>query len=817
MKIFNRTMFRCLLLASFSVALTDVALAQSLGMNLATSASGAGADGSGFSNTKTVRDGNVNTASQAKSTTNQRVSVKWSQAQNFNTVILREQGNRITSWQLVNNDNGAVLATGSSVGANLRVDLGAVSMEKINLVVDASAAPSIAEFEVYNLAASSGSSSSSVAQSSSSQSSSSTNPPSSSSSSSIFSSSSSSIPNSGEAQSYQAESGSLGNAVVESNHSGFTGNGFVNYANVVGSYVEWTLNQATAGAAVIHFRYANGTSANRSMNIYVNDILVNSNLAFGGTGAWNSWATQTINVQLNAGFNRLRAIAATNDGGPNLDQISVVSSGASSSSSSSVIPSSSSSSSSISSSSSSSVVISSSSSSSSSSLSSSGSSNSSVANGEVLAFPGAAGFGRLATGGRYGDVYTVTHLNDSGVGSLRDAINTTGGPRTIVFAVSGNIMLQSKLDITRHNITIAGQTAPGDGITLAGYPVNIMANNIIIRYVRFRSGDFNMMAGNGKEAKGNGDLKGSTAGALDIVNSSHVIVDHVSTSWAIDETLSATYSNYVTVQNSIVSESLNDSNHDKGPHGFGSLIRGNGEGGYTFYRNLYAHHDMRNPGAGSNQTTATIKGQLDFVNNVVYGWGTRSGEAIDGSRGGVVELNYVNNYVIANADSRNSQSVWDEEKTLGILTYQSGNKLDSNINGVLDGVDNGWAMFPNFIGEQQKSVRWNFPQVDTVSAEQAYEEVLNDVGASLVRDAIDARVVQQVLTNTGRIIDSQDDVGGLPELNSSSAPVDSDKDGMPDDWELARGLNPDNIYDRNEKTLDGMYTNLEVYLNSLVQ
>jgi hypothetical protein len=790
MKIINQPIIRCLMLATICLPITSVSQAQTFGANIAISGPGAGADGSGFNDTKTVRDGNINTASQAGGTTNQRVSVKWSSAQNFNTVVLREAGNRITHWQLVNNDTGQVLASGNAIGAGLTVNLGAVSMKKINLVVNASAAPALAEFEVYNASGTTSSSNpassvaSSSAPSSSVRSSSSLSLISSSSSQQISSSPSSAASSNGGGvvSTYEAEQAVIVNGVVESNHSGFSGIGFVNYDNAVGSAVEWTVNQVSAGSATLSLHYANGTNVNRAMDIRVNGVTVNSNLAFNGTGAWNTWATQSFTVNLQAGANTIRAVATTANGGPNVDYIRV-SGGSSASSVASSI---------------------------------SSSASSSIASGEVLAFPGAVGFGRLATGGRGGDVYIVTNTNNSGAGSLRDAINSASGPRTIVFAVSGNIMLQSKLDINRSNLTIAGQTAPGDGITVAGYPVTVSADNIIIRYLRFRCGDFNIMAGNGKPAKGNGDLKGSTAGALDVVNASNVIIDHVSASWAIDETLSVTYSNNVTVQNSIVSESLNDSNHEKGDHGFGSLIRGNGEGGSTFYRNLYAHHDMRNPGAGSNQTTATIKGQLDFVNNVVYGWGTRSGEAIDGSRGGVVELNYINNYVVANGDSRNALSVWDEVKMEGILTFQSGNKLDSNINGARDGADGGWSMFPNFTSTQKKSSRWNFPVVPTVSAEQAYDLVLNQSGASLVRDAIDARVVQQVRNNTGRIIDSQDDVGGLPMLNSAAAPLDADRDGMPDLWELARGLNPNNANDRNGKNLDGNYTNLEVYLNSLL-
>ncbi|MEI8633606.1 hypothetical protein P4S72_19025 [Vibrio sp. PP-XX7] len=204
------------------------------------------------------------------------------------------------------------------------------------------------------------------------------------------------------------------------------------------------------------------------------------------------------------------------------------------------------------------------------------------------------------------------------------------------------------------------------------------------------------------------------------------------------------------------------------------------------------------------------------MNNVIYGWGNRSGEAIDGSKGGYVHMNYVGNYAIANRDSRNAASLWDEKKTEGILTYQHDNKLDNNYNGILDGSNKGWDLFPNFISSQKRSERWAFPTVPTVSADEAYQIVLAQVGASLTRDTIDNRIIQQVKDNTGSIIDSQDDVGGLSTLNSGVANPDNDQDGMPDAWESAHQLNPNDAADGKTKSLNGTYTNLEVYLNSLV-
>lgn len=300
-----------LALGAASSLLACAVNAQTLGSNLAITGPSAGADGSGFNDTKLVRDGDVSTYTQASGTSNQRVSVKWGSAIDFNTVILRESGSTIGNWQLVNNDTGAVLATGTGIGAARTVNLGAVSMKKLNLVVSGSSPLRMAEIEVYNATGTASSTASSVA--SSSVPASSTAP---------SSTAASSVPAS-QTIDYQAESGNLSQALVESNHSGFNGTGFVNFDNLVGSYAEWTVNQASAGNATLTFRFANGTTSNRAMSISVNGAVVNSGLAFNGTGAWATWATQSITAYLNAGNNVIRAVSTTSDGGPNLDQLSV--------------------------------------------------------------------------------------------------------------------------------------------------------------------------------------------------------------------------------------------------------------------------------------------------------------------------------------------------------------------------------------------------------------------------------------------------------------------------------------------------------------
>lgn len=402
--------------------------AQTLGANLSLTGPSAGADGSGFNDTKLVRDGDTTSYTEASGTSNQRVSVKWGSAVSFNKVVLRESGNRVTSWQLVNNDTGDLLASGTGIGAERSVDLGAVSMKKLNLIVNGSAPLRMAEIEVYDatgstssVAASVGASSAPGASSLAGQSSSapmvsglqcnwygqglwpicstttsgwgwennanciaastcaaqpapygivngssslavassrssvapSSMAPSSMARSSVAPSSvpaSSLAPSSQAASSapvtqtvvYQAEAGSLSQAAVEANHAGYSGSGFVNFDNLVGSYVEWTVNQTGAGNATLKFRFANGTTANRPMAISVNGVVVNSALVFNGTGAWANWAEQSLSAYLNAGSNVIRAVSTTSDGGPNLDQLSVTSAlvAPSSSSKSSVAPSS---------------------------------------------------------------------------------------------------------------------------------------------------------------------------------------------------------------------------------------------------------------------------------------------------------------------------------------------------------------------------------------------------------------------------------------------------------------------------------------------
>jgi pectin methylesterase-like acyl-CoA thioesterase len=409
------------------------------------------------------------------------------------------------------------------------------------------------------------------------------------------------------------------------------------------------------------------------------------------------------------------------------------------------------------------------------------------------AFPGAEGSGANTPGGRGGDVYHVTNLNDSGPGSLRFGVQNAAGPRTIVFDVSGTIYLQSKLAINKPFLTLAGQTAPGDGITVAGWTTAVTdTHDVIIRYLRFRPGDVNCP---------NYQDDGFT-----VDRSTNVIADHVSASWSVDETLSVTESNNVTVQWSLITESMKNSCHIKGAHGYGSLIR-YANGVITYHHNLYAHHDSRNPRLGDNIG-------LDFVNNIIYDWGSEAGYSGDNTEG-TPRLNYVGNYLVAGPSTPSSKrSRAFSGGGTSTQIYQSNNAIDSNLNGAHDGQDTQWSMFIGSYTKQQPG-RFSFPQVGTDDAPTAYERVLNLAGHSLVRDAVDTRIVSEVRNEGGHHINSENEVGGWPALNSLTPPVDTDQDGIPDAWENDHGLNALDAADGAAITTSG-YSNLELYLNDLV-
>lgn len=420
--------------------------------------------------------------------------------------------------------------------------------------------------------------------------------------------------------------------------------------------------------------------------------------------------------------------------------------------------------------------------------------------GGTLAFPGAEGFGRYAVGGRGGRVIKVTNLDDQGPGSLRQAV-VGQGPRTVVFEVSGIIDLARDLDIHRGNITIAGQTAPGDGITLRGYGLNVFADDVVIRYLRARPGDD----------------AGVETDAISVKAGNNVIIDHCSASWAVDETLSIAPSNRVdmktidnvTVQWSIISESLNRSVHSKGEHGYGSLLRGADGARYSLHHNLWAHHRARMPRPGNyfSLDEDPLGPLIDIRNNVFYNWGG-SYSGYNADTDSVSRYNFVDNYYVAGPDSH-AAIAFSESSPYASL-YFSGNWMNGKP-----------ADEPLMIVKlPPESVLASSPHpyhaATGEDAASSYRSVLAGAGASLVRDAVDARVIADVEQGTGGIIDAVSEVGGWPVHQSLAAPPDTDGDGMPDGWERATGLDPTDKKDGAADADGDGYTNLEDYLNSLV-
>lgn len=414
-----------------------------------------------------------------------------------------------------------------------------------------------------------------------------------------------------------------------------------------------------------------------------------------------------------------------------------------------------------------------------------------------LAFPGADGFGKFTTGGRGGKVYVVTTLADSGPGSLREAVQKKE-PRIIVFAVAGNIELESNLDINHGDLTIAGQSAPGEGITVQNYPIKIKGDNVIIRYIRSRLGDKYDVQDDAMSGLRNKDL----------------IIDHCSLSWATDECASFYDNENFTLQWCIVSESLNESVHVKGDHGYGGIWGGKKA---TFHHNLVANHNSRLPRFnGARYHKEPEKEIVDFRNNVIYNWKSNSSYA--GEEG---KHNIVNNYYKPGpATQSNQKRIIEPYNPYGTF-YLKGNRVegykDVSINNSL-GVDNVEAH------KVLVSEPFEYVIAKIVTAEEAYEAVLAHAGASYRRDPVDIRLVSDIRTgsslhgkNKDGIIDSQEDVGGWPKLDAGNAPVDTDQDGMPDEWELANGLDPNDASDASGVNFHAYFTNVEIFLNSLLE
>lgn len=434
----------------------------------------------------------------------------------------------------------------------------------------------------------------------------------------------------------------------------------------------------------------------------------------------------------------------------------------------------------------------------------------------VPAFPGAEGFGAGAKGGRGGAVCEVTNLNDGGPGSLRDCVGRSG-PRTVVFRVGGTITLNSVIRITEPFVTIAGQTAPGGGITLrkGNYwadLVEVDTHDVVIRFIRLRAG------------KGGGQ-DGITVGE----GGRRVVLDHLSVSWAVDENISTVgdgipgtdeadvlESSDVTIQWSISSEALNCAFKGK-CHSKGLLAYGNK---LSFHHNLFAHNSARNPQSDGGDVA-------DYVNNVVYNWGWRAARFYPENM--CIKINFVGNYfkpgpngIPSDPPSTRNKTGYEVDllgswpqrcpgfKPIFLRDNVGRNRSDASLAESL-------VVEPRYRG-LVAAARWDeAPQVRTTSAAQAFEEVLQHAGASVpTRDAVDERVLRDVRNGTGRIIDDVAQVGGWPRLAAGTPPQDGDDDGMPDTWEIANGLDPRDAADRNGDADGDGYTNLEEHLNGLV-
>jgi pectate lyase len=438
-----------------------------------------------------------------------------------------------------------------------------------------------------------------------------------------------------------------------------------------------------------------------------------------------------------------------------------------------------------------------------------------------LAFPGAEGFGKYTTGGRGGKVIIVSNLNDKGPGSFREAASFKF-PRIIVFSIAGTIHLESKINI-QGNATIAGQTAPGDGICLADQSVQLSGDNIIVRFLRFRLGD--------KYQKG-GMIDGNGADdAFGGVRRNNIIIDHCSMSWSTDEVFSIYAGDSMSIQWNLISEPLNYSYHfEKGDkdyehHGFGAIWGGVHA---SFHHNLFAHCINRTP--RFNGIRHTKEENVDFQNNVIYNWGNNNVYAGEGGN-----YNIVNNYYKP-GPSTNKKALTNIAKPYKRddipfgKWFIHGNNVEgypqvsnNNILGVKmeEGNDS------DLINSMLKSPI-SVEKIGATDALTAYQEVLKFTGCIFpVRDTLDQRIINDVKNTTGRIIDVQ---GGYshgtdyelttnawPTLKPGIALKDTDQDGLPDEWELKNKLNPNDSSDASKLTAGSHYTNIEVYINDLIK
>lgn len=426
-----------------------------------------------------------------------------------------------------------------------------------------------------------------------------------------------------------------------------------------------------------------------------------------------------------------------------------------------------------------------------------------------LAFPGAEGYGRYALGGRGGKVVEVTNLNDSGPGSLREAVNNDIGPRTIVFNVSGMIKLDSTLTIRQPYITVAGQTAPGKGVSIRYSTFGVTGNDVIVRFLRVRLGAEN-----------------SAYGGMGLTGNNHSIMDHCSISWTMDEAFSSRGAKNITLQRTLISEALNVAGHDKYPlgtaHGYAASIGGDIG---SFHHNLLAHNYGRNWSlAGGVNGNGQYIGRLDIRNNVVYNWGTRATD------GGAHEVNFVNNYYKPGAGTEFFYALNAQHESYGGGTqryYFKGNVMPGYFNEAnqLDGRKiSGEVDYETYVDNPF------FPShVTTQSAEDAFKNVLSDVGSNQpMLDKHDKRMIEETLKGTYSVTGSVSEKPGFPDNETDAGGYedypeerrtdswDNDHDGLPDWWEEIHGSNPDSprfdFSDANaDEDRDG-FTALDNYL-----
>ncbi|WP_157208132.1 pectate lyase family protein [Mariniflexile maritimum] len=434
-----------------------------------------------------------------------------------------------------------------------------------------------------------------------------------------------------------------------------------------------------------------------------------------------------------------------------------------------------------------------------------------------LAFPGAEGYGRFAIGGRGGKVVEVTNLHDDGPGSLRDAVNQDIGPRTIVFNVSGNIPLKSRLVINQPYITIAGQTAPGEGITISRAPVGLTGDDGIVRFLKVRIGS------------------GTTFDGMGLTGANHSIIDHCSISWTIDESFSSRGAHNITLQRTLISEALNVAGHDKYEagkmHGYAATIGGDIG---SFHHNLLAHNYGRNWSIGGGLNgDGFYSGKIDIRNNVVYNWGHRTTD------GGANQVNFVSNYYKPGASSDIFFALNAQHEGVGKgkqQYYFEGNVMPGHFNEKTQEKGRTFKLTNKAVVDYETFVEAPFFEsfVNTQSANEAYKNVLSDVGANQpFFDRHDNRIVEETLKGTYSfkgsksglpgMIDTVEDAGGWPEFKSDTRPEhwDTDHDGLPNWWEKAQGLNENSakndFSDANNDDDKNGYTQLEAYLHWMTQ